>query len=118
MAENETNVKGKKAKVEGDGFNGPVNDDGRIPDHINPDTLMAKGIDPDVGLITVNRQVLQKQHGEKKGADLYRKIAVAGGFYDPQSEPSGSEFYPDLSLEGMDKNHRAKVDAILSAAKE
>ena len=98
-----------------DGFNAPIehSGEGRVPDHINPDTMMAKGVDPDKGLVTVNLQALKKQHGEKKGRELYNKIAIAGGFYDPNSEPVGSDFAPDLALEGMNKDARAKVDAIL-----
>lgn len=86
-----------------------------LPDHIAADTRMAKGIAPDSKeIITVNLSVLQAQHGKEAGLDRYKRIAVAGGFYDPNSEPSGSDFYPDLSLTGMDKKHRDAVNEILN----
>lgn len=118
----ETNLKPAKtvgtSKVEiKPGFASPIaHTSGKVPDHIAEDTLMAKGIDPDTKKrVTVNLAALQAEHGEKKGKDLYTKIARAGGFYDPNTEPSGSDFFPDLSLEGMNKDARAKVDAILDA---
>lgn len=97
------------------GFASPIEGTGHVPDHIHPDTRMAKGIDPDTKQrIAINFAALKAEHGEKKATELYRKIALAGGFLDPNLEPRGSDYRPDLSLEGMDKDARAKVDAILS----
>lgn len=118
MPEEQTSTAAPKAPPKmNDGFSAPIADpgDGKVPDHIHPDTLMAKGIDPDTGeLLTVSLAVLQKQHGKDKGLKLYGRIARAGGFGDPNSEPSGSVYFPDLSLEGMDKAARTKVEAILN----
>lgn len=100
-----------------DGFTGPIKFDGEqnIPAHIHPDTLMAKGVDPGTKeLITVNLLVLQHQHGPEKGLELYKRVARVGKFFDPNSEPAGSDFYPDLQLEGMASDVRANVDAILN----
>lgn len=93
---------------------------GKVPDHIHEDTLMVKGIDPDTKeRVAINLAALKKEHGDKKGLELYTKIAKAGGFLDPAIESrGGSEYYPDLSLEGMNKDARTKVDAILNATKE
>lgn len=107
-----------KAKPVADGFSEPIPEPGEgksVPDHIHPDTLMAKGIDPDTReIVSVSLPVLQKKHGEKKGMRLYSKVAKAGGFLDPDMEVNlGSHFYPDLSLDGLSKDARAKVDAIL-----
>jgi hypothetical protein len=99
------------------GFSAPIEmpASGNVPEHIHPDTLMAKGIDPDTKQrVSVNLKTLQVEFGEKKGREMYGKIARAGGFYDPNVEPSGSEFYPDLQLEGLNKDARANVDAILN----
>lgn len=98
------------------GFDSPIpkSHKGPLGDHIDPDTRMAKGIDPDVGMVTVNLSVLQAKFGKKEGLDRYSRIARAGGFFDPNSQPSGSSFFPDLGLEGMDKDAREKVDAILN----
>lgn len=97
------------------GFASPISGSGAVPDHIHPETRMAKGIDPDTKeRVSVNLSVLQAEFGKKEGLDKYTKIAKAGGFYDPNTEPTGSSFYPDLQLEGMDKDARAKVDAILT----
>lgn len=86
-----------------------------LPDHVAADTRMAKGIAPDTKeMVTVNLSVLQAQHGKEAGFDRYKCIAVAGGFYDPSSEPTGSSFFPDLSLTGMDKKHRDAVNEILN----
>lgn len=86
-----------------------------LPDHVAADTRMAKGIAPDTKeMVTVNLSVLQAQHGKEAGLERYMRIAVAGGFYDPNSEPSGSDFFPDLSLTGMDKKHRDAVNEILN----
>lgn len=107
----------KPAKVN-DGFTAPIDDpgEGKVPEHIHPDTLMAKGVDPDTKeRVAISLAVLKKEHGEKKAKVMYRKIAVAGGFFDPNVEPMGSDFAPDLSLDGMNKEARAKVDAILNA---
>lgn len=100
-----------------DGFSGPIVDpgEGKVPDHIHPDTLMAKGVDPDTKeVLAVSLAVLQHQHGEEKGLKLYGRIARAGGFGDPDQEPSGSHYFPDLSLEDLSKDARAKVDKILA----
>lgn len=98
------------------GFDAPVPRSTKsLPDHIAADTRMAKGIAPDTKeIVTVNLSVLQAQHGKEEGLARYKRIAVAGGFYDPNSEPSGSDFYPDLSLTGMDKKHRDAVNEILN----
>lgn len=104
---------GSSSVTAGDGFSAPIAEGGKIPEHIAEDTLMAKGFDEEGKVVTVSLSVLKKLHGEKKGAEMYRKIAIAGGFFDPNTEPVGSNYAPDLSLEGMEKTARAKVDAIL-----
>jgi hypothetical protein len=101
----------------GDGFSGPIADPGDkpVPDHIHPDTLMAKGIDPDTKeVLAISLAVLQKQQGDEKGLRLYGRIARAGGFSDPAQEPIGSHYFPDLTLEGLSEAARAKVDKILT----
>lgn len=98
------------------GFDKPISDpgEGKIPDHIHPDTLMAKGVDPDTKQrVSVNIAALRAEFGEKKGTDKYNRIAVAGGFFNPNAEPAGSGFTPDLQLEGMKPSLREKIDAIL-----
>lgn len=117
MPEEKTDKKAEKTEPK-PGFTEPI-DSGtaRVPDHIDPETLMAKGIDPDTKEVkTVSLVVLQKQFGEKKGRDKYNKIAIAGGFFDPRSEPVGGSYLPDLSLEGIDSKAREKVDAVLKEA--
>lgn len=105
------------AKPEPKGFDAPLpkSHKGALPDHVHPETRMAKGVAPDSKeTVTVNLQALQAKHGKKEGLDRYARIARAGGFYDPSTEPVGSSFFPDLQLEGMDKDRRAEVDAILN----
>ena len=102
-----------------DGFSAPIEDpgEGKVPEHIHPDTLMAKGVDPETKeTVTVNLAVLQKKHGEKKGRALYDRVARLGGFFNPNEEPQGSNFAPDLQLEGVDKKLRGELDAILNEA--
>lgn len=109
-------VEGKKPKVEvKPGFASPIPGHGSVPDHVHPETRMAKGIDPETKeRISVNLSALKAEFGNEVGFKKYSKIAKAGGFFDPSSEPVGSSFHPDLSLEEMDKDTRAKVDAILN----
>lgn len=118
MPPEETETTNKpKAPNARDGFNAPIKFDGEknIPAHIHPDTLMARGVDPDTKeLVTINLSVLQHQHGPEKGLALYKRVAKVGKFFDPNAEPAGSEFYPDLQLEGMAPDVRANVDAILN----
>lgn len=97
------------------GFDSPIAGRGAVPDHVHPETRMAKGIDPETKeRVSINLLALQAEFGKKEGADKYARIANAGGFFNPNMESSGSAFNPDLSLEGLDKDARAKVDAILS----
>lgn len=98
------------------GFDQPITDpgDGKVPDHIHPDTLMAKGVDPETKQrISVNLAALKAEFGDKRGVEKYNKIAVEGGFFNPNAEPAGSGFTPDLQLEGMKPSLRQKIDAIL-----
>lgn len=97
------------------GFETPIDHKGgKLPDYIHPETLMAKGIAPDSKeRVSINLATLKAEFGDKKGKEKYAKIARAGGFYDPNVEPVGSEYAPDLSLEDMNKETRDKVDAIL-----
>lgn len=96
------------------GLTKPIDGNGTIPDHIHEDTLMFKGIDPDTKeRVSVNLPALKKEFGEKKGMEMYTKIAKLGGFFDPGMEPVGSNFFPDLSLEGMNSDTKTKIDAIL-----
>lgn len=97
------------------GFDKPIDHKGgKLPDHIHPETLMAKGIAPDSKeRVSINLAAMKAEFGEVKGKQKYTKIAIAGGFYDPNVEPIGSDYAPDLSLEGMSKEARDKVDAIL-----
>lgn len=116
--EPETNL--PKAKTTGTskelkpGFASPIKAGDKLPDYVNPKTRMAKGFDAAGVMQTANLQALQSLHGKDAGLDLYISIAKAGGFYDPNMEPSGGAFYPDLQLEGMNKAAREAVDAILS----
>lgn len=132
MAENETNLtkpsKPPKAGASaetvgttsvasaGDGFTAPIADpgEGNVPDHINEHTLMVKGIEPDTKeRLAVSLVALKKEFGDEKGLEKYKKVARLGGFFDPNFQPGGEAFYPDLVLEGMNPDIRAKVDAIL-----
>lgn len=101
------------------GFDKPIEDPGdpaKVPSHIHPETLMVKGIAPDSKeRVAINLDALKYEFGDKKGLDKYKKIAVAGGFHDPNQTPAGEQFYPDLSLEGMKPSAREKVNAILNA---
>lgn len=109
----------KKAAKESKGFTAPIPDpgEGKLPEHIHPETLMAKGISPDTKQrVSVNLSALKAEFGDKAGLAKYTKIAKAGGFFDPNTEPTGSSFYPDLDIEGLPKDIRAKVDAILKEA--
>lgn len=97
------------------GFNAPIKVGEKLPDYVAEDTRMAKGVAPDSKeIISLNLGVLQAKHGKKEGLDRYTRIAKAGGFYDPSTEPVGSTFFPDLQLEGMSKAAREAVDAILN----
>lgn len=100
------------------GFDKPIErSGGKLPDHIAEDTLMAKGFAPDTKeRVSINLAALKAEFGDKKGREKYDRIAIAGGFFDPNSEPVGSNFLPDLSLDGMSKEARSKVDAILKEA--
>lgn len=105
-----------KPAISKPGFDKPIPDpgEGKVPDHIHPETLMAKGIDPDTKQrVSINLAVMKEEFGEKKGTEKYNKIAVAGGFFNPNAEPVGSGFTPDLQLEGMKPSLRAKIDDIL-----
>jgi len=113
MAE-ETLAPSKPAKA--DGFNGPIPDpgDGQVPDHIHPETLMAKGIDPDTReTVAASLAVLVHKHGEEKGRQVYRKVAKVGGFFNPDQQ--AYDYAPDLQLEGLDPEKRKAVDAVLAA---
>jgi hypothetical protein len=93
------------------GLTKPIDPTDKIPEHIHEDTLMFKGIDPDTKeRIAVNLPALKKEFGEKKALALYGHVARAGKFFDPDREP---EYYPDLSLDGLDSNSKKEVDAIL-----
>src|SRR5262245_22919019 len=97
----------------------PIDGSGKIPDHIAEDTLMVKGIDPDTKQrFSIHLPALLKEHGEKKGRDLYIKIAKAGGFLDPNIESrGGNAFWPDLDLESIgDAKAKADVEKILKEA--
>lgn len=98
------------------GFDSPIPKSQKIlPDHIDPETRMAKGIAPDTKeMLAVNLGVLQAKHGKEEGLSRYTRIAKAGGFFDPSTEPVGSSYYPDLQLKGMDKDKLAAVEAILN----
>jgi hypothetical protein len=68
------------------------------------------GVDPDTG----ERKALtfegaQKEFGPTKGAELYRAVAMAGGF-------GRVEGNPDLSLVGLEGEHKAKVEKLLADA--
>lgn len=99
------------------GFDKPVAASDNLPAHIHPDTLMAKGIDPETKQrVSVNLAALKAQFGDEKGQEKYSKIAVEGGFFNPGAEPVGSGFAPDLQIEGMKPSLREKIDAILKEA--
>jgi hypothetical protein len=66
------------------------------------------GVDSDTG----ERKALtfdgaQKEFGPKRGPELYYAVAMAGGF-------GRVEGNPDLSLIGLDGEHKKKVDALLA----
>lgn len=108
----------KEAKPKLEGLEKPIKDpgEGRVPAHIHEDTLMVKGIDPDTKeRIAINLDALKAEFGEKAGVKKYGKIARAGGFFDPNTIPSGENYYPDLSLDGMKPSVRQEVDKILKA---
>jgi|SRR5215831_8917508 len=112
MAE-ETSVPSKSAKAN-DGFNGPIPDpgDSPVPDHIHPETLMAKGVDPDTReTVAASLAVLVHQHGAEKGRKIYNKVAKAGGFFNPDQQ--AYDFTPDLQLEGLADDTRKALEAIL-----
>lgn len=113
MGDPETTSKPPKAEMK-PGFNKPIAKGSKLPDYVNPDTRMAKGLDTEGKVVTVSLETLQEQYGKKDGLDRYTRIAKAGGFYDPNTEPTGSSFYPDLQLEGVNKDAREKVDEILN----
>lgn len=70
------------------------------------------GVDPDSGeRKAVTYEGLQKEFGPKTGAELYREVALAGGF-------GRVEGNPDLSLVGLEGEHKEKVDAILAKAEK
>lgn len=99
-----------------EGLDKPIKDpgEGKVPAHIHPDTLMVKGVDPDTReRIAVNLDALKAEFGDKVAMKKYQKIAVAGGFLDPSQSPSGENFYPDLSLEGLKPSTRQEIDKIL-----
>lgn len=120
MAEEQTSTSAPKATTKAnDGFSGPipVPVGEEVPDHIHPVTLMAKGFAPDSKKqVAVSLAVLQFQHGDEKGKAIYDHVARVGGFFDPNSEPRGSNFTPDLQLEGMDPKVASQILDILKAA--
>lgn len=84
-------------------------------DGIDDETGFFLGVSPDNNQrITVNLAAMKAQFGDKAGFDKYKRIAVAGRFFNPDAEPVGSDFFPDLQLEGMKSSIREKVDAILN----
>lgn len=101
-----------------EGFDKPIKDPGdpsKIPAHIHPDTLMVKGIAPDSKeRVAINLEALKYEFGERDGLAKYKKIARAGGFLDTNQTPTGENFYPDLSLDGLKPAVRKEIDAILT----
>lgn len=70
------------------------------------------GVDPDTGeRKALTYEGLQREFGPKTGVEVYRKVATAGGF-------GHVEGNPDLSLVGLEGEHRQRVDAILVAAEK
>lgn len=70
------------------------------------------GVDPESGeRKAVTFEGLQKEFGPKTGSELYGKLAMAGGF-------GRVEGNPDLSLVGLEGEHKKKVDEILAAAEK
>lgn len=109
----------KETKAKQEGFDKPIADPGdpsKVPAHIHPDTLMVKGIAPDSKeRVAINLDALKHEFGEKAALKKYQKIAVAGGFHDPSQSPSGEEFYPDLSLDGLKPSAKQEIEKILKA---
>jgi|SRR5215831_6370567 len=109
----ETQTPSKSAKAN-DGFSGPIPDpgDGQVPDHIHPDTLMAKGIDPDTReTVAASLAVLVHQHGPEKGRKIYNKLAKIGGFFNPDQQ--AYDYAPDLQFEGLAADKRKELEGIL-----
>lgn len=70
------------------------------------------GVDPDTG----ERKALtfegaKREFGPKRGEDIYRAVAMAGGF-------GRVEGNPDLSLVGLEGEHKAGVEKILAEAEK
>lgn len=122
MAEDKAKVEktNDKAAERKPGLDSPIEDPGdpsKVPAHIHPDTLMVKGIAPDSKQrVAINLEALKYEFGEKKGLQLYKKIGQVGGFLDLNSIPVGDSFAPDFSLEGLKKDVREQIDAILKEA--
>ena len=103
----------KAAKLEG--FDAPIKSTENVPEHISEHTLMVKGIDPETKKReAVSLAALKAEFGDDKGRAKYNKIAKAAGFFDPLVDSAAHEFFPDLSLDGLNKDAQARVAAILS----
>lgn len=105
--------------VKREGFDAPIADpgEGKVPDHINEHTLMVKGFDPHTKeRMTVSLAALKHEFGDKLGLAKYKRIAKFGGFFDPGVFSVGDDYAPDLSLEGLAKDVRQRVDAVLKEA--
>lgn len=117
MADEKKTDKPETRAVKKEGFDKPIEDPGdpsKVPSYIHPETLMVKGIAPDSKeRVAINLEALKYEFGEKVALKKYGKIARAGGFLDPNQSPSGEQFYPDLSLDGLKPSVRQEIDAIL-----
>lgn len=70
------------------------------------------GVDPDSGeRKALTYEGAQKEFDPKRGAELYHAVAMAGGF-------GRVEGNPDLSLVGLEGEHKTKVVEILAAAEK
>jgi hypothetical protein len=67
------------------------------------------GVDPETGeRRALTYEGAQKEFGPRRGAEVYAAVAMAGGF-------GRVEGNPDLSLVGLEGEHKKQVDEILAA---
>ena len=84
--------------------------------------LLLEGTDERVGVapetgeivsVTVETLMAAKGLSEKDAGALYARIAKAGGFFNPDSEPY--DYRPALGIHGLKGKQREAVDKLLAA---
>jgi hypothetical protein len=106
-----TTDKTEKAKNPLAGLRVEKDDDGNL---LLAGTEERVGIDPETGtIVSVSPNTLMAAKGldRKEAAELYNRIAKAGGYFNPASE--ATDYQPDLPLKGLKGKQKEAVEKLL-----